>query len=57
MSLGQKVATSIDILRRFGARAGERRYRARDDVNDDHVIDFDDLLLVIEAPLCHGQRR
>jgi hypothetical protein len=56
LNLGRKIALVIDILRRLGARQKQRRYRARDDLNANGVIDLDDLRAVIDAPPCHRRR-
>jgi hypothetical protein len=52
---GQRIAIAIGIVRDFGARDGERRYRARYDVNQDGVIDALDLAAVLMTPSCHGR--
>jgi hypothetical protein len=39
-------------VRRFGAHAGDERYDARFDLNQDNVIDVKDLLISVHTPLC-----
>lgn len=61
LRFGEKVRLAVGILTRFGTRAGQHRYRAAYDVNGDGVIDANDLLDVLAAPLCptraHGNGR
>jgi hypothetical protein len=58
MTFGRRLALIIDIVRRFGAQAGSRRYRAKDDLNGDGVIDERDLAIALRIPVCrrpHGR--
>ena len=52
LKFGQKVELTIGILRRFGSHEGDRRYKAKFDVNGDGVIDGLDLLQVATTPTC-----
>ena len=55
MTFGRKVDLTIGILRAFGSHAGDRRYKAKYDVNGDGVINELDLIQVATAPTCrHG---
>ena len=56
-SAGQKVSLIVGIIRRFGARIGDRRYQPRYDVNHDGVINQLDLQRVFGTPTCGARRR
>jgi len=63
------VELVIGILKRLGATEGQKKYKAKYDVNHDGVIDTADLLQVVNTPTCgradhddhdedhHGDRR
>ncbi|TAK60580.1 MAG: hypothetical protein EPO22_09145 [Dehalococcoidia bacterium] len=53
LKFGQKVELVIGILKRFGAHEGQKKYKAKYDVNHDGVIDAADLLQVANTPTCH----
>jgi hypothetical protein len=52
MTIGEKVSTAVNIVIRFGAEEGQRRYKARYDLNGDGVINGDDMAIVLNAPTC-----
>jgi hypothetical protein len=52
LTLGEKITMAINIILRFGAEEGERRYRSQYDVNDDGIINLEDLVEVLFAPIC-----
>jgi hypothetical protein len=45
---------AVGILLRFGAHVGQYRYQARYDPNGDGVIDANNLLMLLNTPVCHG---
>jgi hypothetical protein len=52
MTLGEKLSAVINIILRFGADEGERRYKAKYDFNDDGTIDEEDIIEVLKRPTC-----
>jgi hypothetical protein len=54
MTWGQKVSKLIGILHRYGATEGQRRYKAKYDLNDDGVINAADAAIVLNTPTCKG---
>ncbi len=55
--LRQKISTVINVLVRLGAEEGERRYKARYEVDGDGVIEIEDALLALGVPTCRRGRR
>ncbi len=52
LTFGQKVELTVGIMKRLGAHAGQKKYKAKYDVNNDGVIDALDLLQVANTPTC-----
>jgi hypothetical protein len=52
MTIGEKVSSAVNIVIRFGSHEGDRRYKARFDLNDDGVINEADMAIVLGAPTC-----
>jgi hypothetical protein len=55
-TLGEKLFLILGILKRFGAREGHWRYKELYDLNDDGKINWKDLEIVLETPLCRRHR-
>jgi len=52
LTLGQKTELIIGIIKRFGAERGERRYKAKYDVNGTGIIGILDIEMVLDTPTC-----
>jgi hypothetical protein len=52
MTLGEKISLFFGILKRWGAEEGERRYKAKYDLNGDGEIGWEDLEIVLESKIC-----
>jgi len=57
LTWGEKLSTVIGVLRRLGAEQGDKRYRARYDIDRNGVIEIEDALLALSAPTCTRGRR
>ncbi len=52
LKFGQKVELTVGIMHRLGAHVGDKKYKAKYDVNHDGVIDNADLVQVATTPTC-----
>lgn len=57
LTWGEKLSTVIGVLHRLGAEQGDKRYRARYDIDGNGVIEIEDALLALSAPTCTRGRR
>ena len=60
LTWGRKISLLIGIIKRYGAEEGEKKYKAKYDVNHDGVIDAEDFIQVLETPTCkwnNGHKR
>jgi hypothetical protein len=58
LTFGQKLSLAIGILFRFNSEEGDRRFKARYDLNHDNRIDGADLDIVLSMATCktnHGR--
>lgn len=54
---GQKNSTIVNVAIRLGSEEGQRRYKARYDLNHDGRIDADDMRIALQIPVCQYRER